>query len=113
MRKFLDTILTRKSRKRKEFVVPPRLSELREAVVQILELAGRPMRKVEVHLACEELLGRSIHPNTVKNCLHRNSRGDRAVFRKVDRGLYENVPASLQIRRRRHPGSGLSPEATN
>ncbi len=104
LRQFLETILTKKRRRRKESTVPPRLSELREVVVQILELADRPMRKAEVHLACEQLLGRSVQPNTVKNCLHRNSRGDRAIFKKVDRGQYETVPASLQIRRRRHPG---------
>ena len=79
----------------------PRAGEVKAAVVRALELSIEPMRLKDVHRACEELLDREVSYTTVKDCVHKHSRGERATFTRVAHGRYEakergdeNLPAA-------------------
>lgn len=88
----------------------PRTGDVKAAVVQTLELSAEPMSLRDVHMACEELLARQVPYNTVKDCVHKHSRGKVPIFKRVRRGLYQadaDKPSTgLLLQRRRHPGSG-------
>ena len=73
-------------------VPPPRAGDVKTAVVQTLELSAVPMSLRDVHRACEKLLGREVLYTTVKDCVHKHSRGVRPRFNRVRHGLYEADP---------------------
>ena len=93
-------LLARRKRRVPEPVPPPRAGDIKAAVVQTLELSASPMRLRDVHRACENLLGREVLYTTVKDCVHKHSRGLSPKFSRVRHGLYEADP------RLRHIGTG-------
>ena len=105
-------LLARRKRPVPKPVPQPRAGDIKTAVVQTLELSAVPMSLRDVHRACEELLGRKVPYSTVKDCVHKHSRGVGPRFKRVRHGLYEAdpeaTPYGLQVRRARHPGSGES-----
>lgn len=72
-------------RKKRVFksILPSRAGDIKAAVVQTLELSAVPMSLGDVHLACEELLGRQVSYTTVKDCVHKHSRGVFPQFKRV------------------------------
>lgn len=114
-RKFLDTILTKSRRQRKKTALPARAGDIKATVIRILELSDKPLRLTQIHASCEEHLDKSVKYETVKDCVHKHSRGPSPIFMRVGHGRYlpyrpiaemSEVPVGLMIRRRRHPGGG-------
>lgn len=87
-RKFLDTILTKSRRGRKKTEPLARAGDIKAAVIRSLELTDQPMRLRDIHAACEEHLGKSVRYETVKDCVHKHSRGPSPLFMRVGRGRY-------------------------
>ena len=82
-------LLAKRKRRISKPVLPSRAGEIKAAVVQTLELSAVPMSLRDVHLACEELLGREVPYTTVKDCVHKHSRGVGPRFKRVRHGTYE------------------------
>lgn len=103
----LVTILTRKPKKRKQSRVKARSGDIKAAVVQVLELSAKPLGLRDVHLAVEEILDQEVPYSTIKDCIHKHSRGDAPPFRRVRHGYYDADPISqgLALQRQRHPGN--------
>ena len=93
-------LLAKRKRRVSKPVPPPRAGDIKAAVVQTLELSAVPMSLGDVHRACENLLGRDVLYTTVKDCVHKHSRGVRPRFNRVRHGLYE------ADRKLRHIGAG-------
>ena len=87
----LSKLRARRGRRVPKPVPLPRAGDTKTAVVQVLELAAIPMSLRDVHLACEELLGREVPYTTVKDCLHKHSRGASPRFKRVRHGVYAGV----------------------
>jgi hypothetical protein len=68
---------------------PPRAASVLEAVTLVLEMAVRPMRASEVHMAANELLGSPLLWRSVKGILSAYMIGGDKRFRRVKRGVYE------------------------
>ena len=69
-------------------MISPRIGEVKNAVIGVLELADRPMSLSEIRHGCEELLGRPVNASTVKDCAHKNARGEDPRFARVEHGRY-------------------------
>ena len=61
---------------------------LLEAVTDVLELAGGPLRVREVHAAVEKLFGQRVPFSSVNEALSTHSAGHRARFRRIRYGTY-------------------------
>jgi hypothetical protein len=85
------TILTRKPRRRKKKEIPQRAGDIKAAIIRALELSTDPMRLPQIHSACEEYLGRSVKYDTIKDCVHKHSRGQQPAFSRVSHGKYLSV----------------------
>lgn len=105
-------LLAKRKRRVSKPVLAPRAGDIKAAVVQTLELSAVPMSLRDVHLACEELLGREVPYTTVKDCVHKHARGADQRFERVRHGTYElqrdEASYGLLKRRRRYPGPGSS-----
>ena len=88
----LDKLLARRGKRVPKPVLPPRAGDVKAAVLQILTLSAVPIRLREVHQASEELLGRQVPYTTIKDCVHKHSRGADQELMRVRRGLYEASP---------------------
>jgi hypothetical protein len=55
----------------------------------VLELADRPLRACEIHVAACQLHGRPLLWPSVKDALSAYSRGGDRRFRRLRRGVYE------------------------
>ena len=99
-------LLAKRKRRVSKPVLPSRAGDIKAAVVQTLELSAVPMSLRDVHLACEQLLGRDVPYTTVKDCVHKHSRGVGPRFRRVRHGLYEADPETRHVGCR--SGSALS-----
>jgi hypothetical protein len=64
---------------------------VQEAVIRVLAAADRPLRAREVHEAAEELVGRPVSWNTVKDCLHKHARRPGSPIERVSRGRYRHL----------------------
>jgi len=72
--------------------LPPRAGEVKRAVIQVLELSAQPISLAEIRQRCEQLLGRPANDSTVKDCVHKLSRGPEALLVRVERGRYIGGP---------------------
>lgn len=68
------------------------MGEVAVAITQILE-NGAELATGEIQLAIERLLGDTVHPSTVKNCLARSAERADGRFQRVSRGRYRLVDA--------------------
>jgi hypothetical protein len=59
-----------------------------KAILRILSESVEPMRVRDIHTEVEALLGQSVSPSAVKNCLARHAKDDQALFVRLDRGRY-------------------------
>jgi Fe2+ or Zn2+ uptake regulation protein len=59
---------------------------VKEAVIRVLAVAERPLQAREIHSAAEELAGRPVSWNTVKDCLHKNARCLDGPIERVGQG---------------------------
>ena len=91
-------LLARRKRRVPKPVPPPRAGDIKAEVVQTLERAAVPMSLRDVHRACEDLLGREVPYTTVKDCVHKHSRGVGPRFKRVRHGLYEADPETARYR---------------
>ena len=66
----------------------PRAGAAKGAVIQVLALADRSLRVREIHSAAENLAGRPLSWNTVKDCLHKNARRPDIPVERVSHGHY-------------------------
>ena len=85
-------LLARRKRRIPKPAPPFRAGDVKAAVLQILTLSAVPIRLREVHQASEELLGRQVPYTTIKDCVHKHSRGADQELMRVRRGLYEANP---------------------
>jgi hypothetical protein len=60
-----------------------------EAVTLVLELAGKPMRACEIHVAACELVGAPLLWTSVKATLSADVAGEHPRFRRVRHGVYQ------------------------
>jgi hypothetical protein len=70
--------------------IRPRAGAIQEAVIGALAAAERPLRAREVHAAAENLAGTPLSWNTVKDCLHKNSRRPGSPIERVGHGRYRH-----------------------
>ena len=70
----------------------PRIGEVKGAVVRVLELAEQPLSLGEIRGRCEDFLGRPVNDSTVKDCVHKLSRGSDPLFLRLARGRYVGRP---------------------
>jgi len=54
---------------------PPRIGAVVDTIIEVLELADRPMRARDVHAAAEELLGQPIKWSSVRATLAAHASG--------------------------------------
>ena len=66
-----------------------RQGALLDTVTVVLELAGRPLRVREVHVAVEELYGEPVPFSSVNEALSTHANGAEGRFRRVRYGTYE------------------------
>ena len=67
-----------------------RAGVVKEAVIRVLAVAERPLQAREIHSAAEELAGRPLSWNTVKDCLHKNARRPDSPIERVGHGRYRH-----------------------
>jgi hypothetical protein len=60
-----------------------------ETVTLILELAGRPMRVLDIQEAASDILGCALHPTSIKKALSANLQTRKPRFRRIRHGTYE------------------------
>jgi hypothetical protein len=89
--KAIVTILTRKRRIHKKKAIPRRAGDIKAAVIRTLELSADPVPIAQIHSACEEFLGRPIKYDTIKDCVHKHSRGSAAMFTRTSHGRYLSI----------------------
>ena len=82
-------LLAKRKRRVAKAVLAPRAGDIKAAVVRTLEQSAVPMSLRDVHLASEELLSRQVPYTTVKDCVHKHSRGVNPRFKRVRHGIYE------------------------
>jgi len=70
--------------------IRPRAGVVKEAVIRVLAVAERPLQAREIHSAAEELAGRPVSWNTVKDCLHKNARCLDSPIERVGHGRYRH-----------------------
>ena len=70
--------------------IRPRAGVVKEAVIRVLAVAERPLQAREIHSAAEELAGRPLSWNTVKDCLHKNARWLDSPIERVGHGCYRH-----------------------
>ena len=73
--------------------IRPRAGAIQEAVFRVLAATGEPLRAREVHAAAQELAGTPISWNTVKDCLHKNTRRPDSLIERVSHGRYRHRSA--------------------
>jgi hypothetical protein len=61
---------------------------VKEAVIQVLAMAERPLRAREIHAAAEKLAATPLSWNTVKDCLHKHARRRDSPVERVGHGRY-------------------------
>ena len=66
---------------------------IRDTVVDTLTRAATPLRVRDVHSRVEQILGSEVSRSSVKNVLHRGSRGHTPLFERTTRGCYRRVEA--------------------
>ena len=71
--------------------IRPRSGVVKEAVIRVLVVAERPLQAREIHAAAEELAGRPLSWNTVKDCLHKNARRSDSPVERVGHGRYRHL----------------------
>jgi hypothetical protein len=69
--------------------VPVKVSPVLKTVTLLLELAGRPMRTREIHVAAEDLAGEPLLRTSVKAALSAGTTGKWPRFRRVGHGVYQ------------------------
>jgi len=107
-----NRLLSRTFRRKKPKVeVKTRTGGIKQAVVRSLELTDKPLALEEIHRACEDYLAQPVNYNTVKDCVHKHSRGKTPLFVRTSHGRYvfnvtpPEVPSyGQQVMRRRYPG---------
>ena len=67
---------------------PAKVSPVLETVTLVLELAGKPMRAREIHVAAEKLAGEPLLWASVKSALSAGAAGEKPHFRRVRHGVY-------------------------
>ena len=70
--------------------IPARAGAIQRAVIQALAEADRPLRAREVHAAAQELVGKPLSWNTVKDCLHKTARRSDNLIERVAHGCYRH-----------------------
>jgi HB1, ASXL, restriction endonuclease HTH domain len=68
--------------------LPRRAGAVQEAVIRVLATAERPLQAREIHAAAQELTGRPLSWNTVKDCLHKHARRPDSPIERVSHGRY-------------------------
>jgi hypothetical protein len=68
---------------------PAKTSPVLETVMQVLEMAERPMRVSEIHAAAEQLSDESLRSTSVKAALAAGAPGQRPCFQRVGHGVYQ------------------------
>ena len=86
----LAAALLQRPARQKESTISPRIGEVKSAVIQVLEVADGPLSLGDIRQLSEELLGRPLNPSTVKDCVHKNSRGVNPLFSRIAHGRYVN-----------------------
>lgn len=69
-------------------IVRPRCGEVKQAVLEVMRLADRPLRTRTVAELASDLVGRVLSESTVRNCLAEESRGDRPALIRIQPGLF-------------------------
>jgi hypothetical protein len=64
-------------------------SVVQRAIVKVLAAANEPMRRADIRLAVERLLGRPVSINSVGSCLETGVRAKQPRFERVRYGLYQ------------------------
>ena len=70
--------------------IPHRAGAVQAAVIQVLASADRSLRAREIHEIAENLAGTPLSWNTVKDCLHKNSRRAASPIERVSHGCYRH-----------------------
>lgn len=65
-----------------------RAGAVQAAVIRALAEADRPLRARDIHQAAQKLAGMALSWNTVKDCLHKNSRRPGSPIERVSQGCY-------------------------
>jgi hypothetical protein len=65
-----------------------RAGAVQAAVIRVLATADRPLRAREIHAAAQQLAGRPLSWNTVKDCLHKNARRPDSTIERLGHGCY-------------------------
>ena len=76
---------------RSQSQIRPRAGAIQGAVIRALAAAERPLRAREVHAAAQNLAGTPLSWNTVKDCLHKNSRRPDSLNERVSHGRYRHL----------------------
>ena len=63
-----------------------------KAIMRVLSESVELMRARDIHAEVENLLGQTVSPSAVKNCLASYARGDQALFVRLGRGRYRVAP---------------------
>lgn len=64
---------------------------MKQAVLQALAEADRPLRSREIHTAAQKLADTALSWNTVKDCLHKNARRPDSPIERVSHGRYRHL----------------------
>jgi hypothetical protein len=73
--------LARANRRLRSGLVP-------KAIMRVLSESVEPMRVRDIHAEVEGMIGQTVSPSAVKNCLASHARGDQALFVRLGRGRY-------------------------
>jgi hypothetical protein len=66
--------------------LPSRAGGIKSAVIETIGEA--PLTLKEIHARCERLLGRCVCYATVKDCVHKHTRGSEPIFERIRHGAY-------------------------
>jgi hypothetical protein len=61
---------------------------VKQAVIEVLTKAGRPMRRAEVQQAVEALLGQPVAESSIDYCLYTGTRGPRPLIERTKPGWH-------------------------
>jgi hypothetical protein len=67
-----------------------RAGAVQKAVIEVLVRAHGPLRAREIHAAAQKLAGTPLSWNTVKDCLHKNTRRPGSPIERVAHGRYRH-----------------------